>query len=165
MEIYIYILSDLKSQGRLLCTELLWLQIHVLKSCFKQSCLCFWITNFDEVAWKLAIKTFLSNSHPLSGEDHYVVDTIVTAVVSITWWTFKLQKPRCLTSNLRVFSLDKATLCWFKQFSQDLQTLVPDVARLLLVGRAIKQCSSLRKRRDISSCLDEATPHRQWHKL
>ena len=82
---------------------------------------------------------------------------------SIKRWTFKLQPPRICEDLQRVFSLGKATLCW-KQLSEDLETLVPAVVRPLLVLSSVKLCSSLRKRRDICSCLDKAPPGRQWCK-
>ena len=36
------------------------------------------------------------------------------------------------------------------------------MAKLLLVGSGIKPFGSLRKKRDICSCFDASTPHRQW---
>lgn len=41
----------------------------------------FWITHFDEIGFKLDIRTFLLNSCIWSGEDYYVINTIVISLV------------------------------------------------------------------------------------
>ena len=58
----------------------------------------------------------------------------------------------------RVFSLGEVTLSRSKQLSEDLETLVPVLVRVLLAGIGVKLSSSLRKSRNICSCLGEASP-------
>lgn len=92
-----------------MCTEVLLFQIHALKDCFGQKLLPFVLMKFFRSS---NARAFFPDSQ--CGEDHYVIDTIVTAVLSIMWFsqfTFKLQKPRGLNSSLRVFGLGKATPC------------------------------------------------------